>query len=356
MQGAEVLLILGTCFLQLLFVTDTVLFLLAFLFGILVLFGGAILSFDVSARWRLGVSAVLCAAEPGFCLLLPVYAYVSGAKKQWWYPGIGLGLSAIGWARGNLCWQSLVLIVLGTGAAVLSAWKTNRILFLRRQLNRNMDSSREQNLLMEEKNKALREKQDYEVYTATLRERNRIAREIHDNVGHLLSRAILLTGALKAVNGQESLQVPLSDLEESLNTAMTSIRTSVHDLHDEAIDLESAAKELLETFTFCPVTLRYDMGRNLPRELKYCYLTILKEALNNVVRHSNATQVEVVMRQQPALYQLVIRDNGTGVQMKESGIGLSNMQERVKMLGGLLCIHTEKGFEIHITIPRREET
>ncbi len=54
------------------------------------------------------------------------------------------------------------------------------------------DSSEERTLLLSQKNKALQEKQDYEIYNATLKERNRIAREIHDNVGHVLSRSILM--------------------------------------------------------------------------------------------------------------------------------------------------------------------
>ncbi len=59
--------------------------------------------------------------------------------------------------------------------------------------------SEEHTLLLSEKNKALLEKQDYEIYAATLRERNRIAREIHDNVGHVLSRSILMTAACKPI-------------------------------------------------------------------------------------------------------------------------------------------------------------
>ena len=68
------------------------------------------------------------------------------------------------------------------------------------EIRRIKDDSEERTLLLAEKNKALQEKQNYEIYAATLRERNRIAREIHDNVGHLLSRTILLTGAAKTVN------------------------------------------------------------------------------------------------------------------------------------------------------------
>ena len=94
------------------------------------------------------------------------------------------------------------------------------------------------------KNRMLVEKQDYEIYAATLKERNRIAREIHDNVGHLLSRSILITGAAKALNASDTLSPVLDNLDHSLNQAMTSIRSSVHDLHDESLNLKEAAESL----------------------------------------------------------------------------------------------------------------
>ena len=61
-------------------------------------------------------------------------------------------------------------------------------------------------------------------------ERNRIAREIHDNVGHMLTRAIMLTGAIKVVNKNKSLCPSIDNLEECLSTAMNNIRESVHNL------------------------------------------------------------------------------------------------------------------------------
>lgn len=212
-----------------------------------------------------------------------------------------------------------------------------------------------------------RKKQDYEIYAATLKERNRIAREIHDNVGHLLSRSILITGAAKAINASDALSPVLNDLDHSLNQAMTSIRTSVHDLHDESLNLKEAAESLTSDFTFCPVTLNYDMGFEVPREIKYCFISIVKEALSNVARHSNATLVQITMREHPALYQLCIEDNGTleeGLSFSENnrealfssrGIGLSNMNDRLKILNGNLQITIQKGFRLFITIPKEQE-
>ena len=229
------------------------------------------------------------------------------------------------------------------------------------------DDSEEHTLLLSEKNKALLEKQDYEIYAATLRERNRIAREIHDNVGHVLSRSILMTAACKTINKDEALAPLLENLEASLNDAMNSIRSSVHDLHDDAVDLEDAIKGLVKDFTFCPTALTYDMSRQVPREVKYSLISITKEGLSNVMRHSNADSVNILLREHPALYQLCIEDNGTSgneipdIQTESDsdkmnnisdGMGLSNIRDRVKSLGGTVQITQEKGFRIFVTIPK----
>lgn len=229
------------------------------------------------------------------------------------------------------------------------------------------DDSEEHALLLSEKNKALLEKQDYEIYAATLRERNRIAREIHDNVGHVLSRSILMTAACKTINKNDALDPLLGNLEESLNGAMNSIRSSVHDLHDDAVDLEDAIKGLVKDFTFCPVNLTYDMSRQIPREVKYSLISITKEGLSNVMRHSNADSVNILLREHPALYQLCIEDNGTpgngipDIQTEadinkekntSGGMGLSNIRDRAKSLGGTVQITQENGFRIFVTIPK----
>lgn len=229
------------------------------------------------------------------------------------------------------------------------------------------DDSEEHALLLSEKNKALLEKQDYEIYAATLRERNRIAREIHDNVGHVLSRSILMTAACKTINKNDALDPLLGNLEESLNGAMNSIRSSVHDLHDDAVDLEDAIKGLVKDFTFCPVNLTYDMSRHIPREVKYSLISITKEGLSNVMRHSNADSVNILLREHPALYQLCIEDNGTpgngipDIQTEadinkekntSGGMGLSNIRDRAKALGGTVQITQENGFRIFVTIPK----
>ena len=275
-----------------------------------------------------------------------------------------------------------MLIVAGLAAAVLLYGRTRRLNELEQEYKRARDDSRELTLMLEKKNQDLLEKQDTEVYLATLKERNRIAREIHDNVGHMLSRSILMVGALKTVNQDENLKVPMELLDQTLNEAMTNVRQSVHDLHDESVNLKEVMESLAEEFRFCPVQFTYDMGYDIPKEIKYSFIAITKEALNNVMRHSNANEVKILAREHPGLYQLIIEDNGTSNERirpdgdreeyaekesagktgndwktentESSGIGIENMKERVRMLGGTMQIQKETGFRIFITVPKNE--
>ena len=94
------------------------------------------------------------------------------------------------------------------------------------------------------------------------------------------------------------------------------------------------------------------MSRELPREVKYSFISITKEALSNIIKHSNATHVTIIMREHPALYQLLIEDNGTALSPSGTGIGLVNMKDRIQSLKGNIQIQTDKGFKIFITIPK----
>lgn len=290
---------------------------------------------------------------PAFLIFMPAAAYaLLNARYQFL---LLLGAAAYGYHFFIAENIPLSLMVSGLFGLVL-AFYLSRVRAQYEKLNEDFkhsrDDSTEMNLLLTEKNQTLLDRQDYEIYTATLKERNRIAREIHDNVGHLLSRSILMVGAMKAVNKETSMKEPLNTLDSTLNSAMDSIRESVHDLHDDAINLEEAVKTLIQDFTFCDVSFKYDMGRDISRGVKYAFISITKEALSNVMKHSNASRVHIVMREHPALYQLSIEDNGTSFTDGQSGIGLSNMQERVRSLNGNIKILHENGFKIFITIQK----
>ncbi len=246
----------------------------------------------------------------------------------------------------------LLLLLSGVLLAFLLRRRTVVQLFLGRQLFRARDDGAEIRILLEERNRSLLEKQDNEIYTATLRERNRIAREIHDNVGHMLARAILMVGALKATCRDPASAESLGHLGDTLDHAMNSIRSSVHDLHDSSVNLEDSLYTMAREFSFCPVSVQFQMSPDLPREIKYSLIAIAREALVNISRHSNATEASITAIEHPGFYQFIIRDNGDSADPPDiSGIGLENISARVSALKGSLQIRTSGGFCIYITIP-----
>ena len=198
------------------------------------------------------VFALMALVVPEIEMFYPILIYALIKEINW---QMGLTISMAGvillGKYGDMHIEIMTKYVVGCLLAAILERKTYKYDKMDIELRKTVDSGEEKALLLSEKNKALAEKQNSEIYAATLRERNRIAREIHDNVGHVLSRSILMTAACKTINKNDSLDPLLGNLEESLNGAMNSIRSSVHDLHDDAIDLEDAIKGLVKDFTFC---------------------------------------------------------------------------------------------------------
>ena len=250
--------------------------------------------------------------------------------------------------------ENLCYVLLGCVLALVLNHLYTELADLKIQFKKTRDDSAETNFLLQDRNRLLLEKQDYEIHTAMLQERNRIAREIHDNAGHMLSRCILLTGMIKTINTDKKCEESLELLEGELAKTMDSMRNSVHDLHKDAMNLQEKLQEILAQFVFCPASIDYDAGPDMPSHIKYAFLAITKEALTNVAKHSNATNVQIRITEHPAIYQLIISDNGTNKthDTPRDGMGLQNIKERVKALQGTLQIIQEKGFRIFISVPK----
>lgn len=218
------------------------------------------------------------------------------------------------------------------------------------------EENHENNFSFEIQNSELIKQQEINIDLELSNERNRIARDIHDNVGHLLSSALLQTGALKAINQEEQLKQPLDQLQETITDGMNSIRQSVHDLHDESLSLALACQNIVQGFTFCEVELIGTFSECISKEYKLACIMLIKESLANVMKHSNADKVMIEFHEHPGFYKLTIEDNGTQNKNKnpiEIGIGLIGMQERIKKFGGRLSYHrSEIGFSVLALLPK----
>lgn len=255
--------------------------------------------------------------------------------------------------------NDILEVVLLMAFAVMLSYFTELLLGYQMKLHSMRDASMEHDMLMEQMNHQLIEKQNAQIYNATLKERNRIAREIHDNVGHMITRSILQVGAIGVINTDEKLKAPIADLKSTLDTAMDSMRKSVHDLYDESVDLRQALAKLKPTDSAFAFSLEYDCEDDVPRDVKYAFIAIAKEAVNNAVKHSNGDEIRIIVREHPAFYQLEIMDNGTSADERSltgetgDGIGIKNIKERVAAIGGTMRIKADDGFMIFVTLMKK---
>lgn len=296
--------------------------------------------------------SLLCIAEPAFSIFLPVLLYDAFRNTHGGHPPAAyIVLAAVFFTLphhnlGGLLYQLLLCLL-----SYMMQRDSRKIDTLLTEYHTCRDNSTEKTMRLKEKNAALILQQDYEISLAMASERNRIARDIHDNVGHMLTRSILQTGAIQVINQDTALKQPICELRDTLNTAMTSIRSSVHNLHQDTIDFKHTIGEIIRATPQLDILLKYDIDSPLPTDLQYAFIAIIREAVNNVTKHSNADRVSIQLKEHPALFQLVIADNGTGeVKITHSGIGLTSMQERVNSLHGNIHFSTDGGFQIFISI------
>jgi histidine kinase len=196
--------------------------------------------------------------------------------------------------------------------------------------------------------------QNNRIENAILSERNRISRDIHDGLGHLTSRAILQLGALMVVEKDPVKKDALNEIKNTLSEGMTEVRRSLHNLQSESINLKAEIDKLIGEFSFCRVSFSYGLTSDFDMAFKYSILYIIKEALTNVSKHSNASLVNITLVEMKTATYLKISDNGTNPPAKDGGMGLFSISKRIEDLGGKVEISTQDGFRIFATIYKKD--
>lgn len=297
---------------------------------------------------------VFCFFSPVFCCMLPLMFYDIMSERK--IPlEVLTGIAFLFNIKKFEYVQIILIFAIAAVSALLEKY-SSELETVQNKLIETRDRSEEANMLLTEKNKYLCERRNQEIRIAVLTERNRIAREIHDNVGHMLSRTLLQVGALLIINKDEKLRPELEKVKDTLNEAMTSIRESVHNLHDDSVDLKSTVIELSKSLKDdFKVSLDLDFTENIPKNIKFCFIGVIKEGISNIIKHSNGDSVNITIREHPSFYQLALEDNGTnnGI-VYGDGIGLENMKNRTENLGGIFKYYSEKNkFKIFISIQKQ---
>ncbi|BAZ52187.1 integral membrane sensor signal transduction histidine kinase [Nostoc sp. NIES-4103] len=198
---------------------------------------------------------------------------------------------------------------------------------------------------------------------ATLEERNRIAREIHDSLGHSLTALNLqLETALKLwQSNPNKAQTFLARAKELGSNALRDVRQSVSTMRSHPLQeksLEQAIGILLEDFyrsTGISPICRFSIDYTIPIEISTAVYRIIQESLTNIAKHGNATEVKLELITITGSLWLMIQDNGKGFNLKQNttGFGLQSMRDRTLALGGEFNIHSApgSGCQIIVDIP-----
>lgn len=223
-------------------------------------------------------------AAPALAAFVPLLAYAAVAQNlgplRFLWPAALLGAATSG--SGALAAAALLLGAL----ACLAARRTTKVQTERASLRQWRDAVQEDRLALAERARDLGRAARFGSELARCwPERARIAREIHDNVGHLLTRSVLQMEALAVTHEDDpALAEELAAVGATLHEALGTVRASVHDLHDEAFDPQTTLAELIGEFPGIVGTLAFE-AESLPRPVALAVVAIVREALANARTH-----------------------------------------------------------------------
>ena len=285
---------------------------------------------------------------------------LSGLTAVLWICDIP-GLSGLPWSRGECAVYSAMAALM----AVISL-AVNRLRASLEQADRQMDAAR---IAATELAKANVRLQDFTVKNEAfvlIRERLRMARDIHDTLGYTL------TGAVREIEACEDLLPDEPDRAISLlqhsrtiiRDGLQEVRKSVQALRDPTT-AGSAGREhwlkLTEAFAEATgITIKHDIQEDftfLDADVAQAIYRVIQEGLTNAYRHGHAKLVVLRIWRQNGLILVRVSDNGRGVEQLKAGHGVSGMRERIEALGGRIAWRSEvnRGFDLGVEIPYKED-
>ncbi|MEE4194861.1 MAG: histidine kinase [Anaerolineae bacterium] len=210
----------------------------------------------------------------------------------------------------------------------------------------------------------LQEKQELSI----IRERNRLARDLHDMVKQETFAASAQLGAAKTLlkKDPEKASQQLGEADNILDRVRANLTSLIHELYptqQRDINLVDAIFDFgqeWERIYHIQVKIKMDQYMGMPHNVEHAFFMVVQEALSNVARHSNATEVEIFLKQNPHYAFVMICDNGIGMpedKKPSHSIGIKSMNERARLLGGTLEIASKEneGTCVRMEVPLEEK-
>lgn len=281
-----------------------------------------------------------------------VLAFDLAARGEVWLVPLLLPLASLALKGQELVFYCLLLALCGLCGYLRRVIENKELNF-----NEIYDRERRSRYALEEAKIRLTNSTREVARLTEIRERNRIAREIHDSLGHNLAGILLQlqvvakTMTIDGNRAREMLDLSIQGLADSVNL----LRDTVYNIRpQEQLGLDYF-KKLIEDYRFCAVNFQPtgDLSRLSPH-LVEILAAIVKEAMTNAARHSRATEMEILLEVRTKIVRLYIRDDGVGCDKLVEGMGIIGMRERVRNAGGTITINPRDGFMIVCILPREE--
>lgn len=193
-------------------------------------------------------------------------------------------------------------------------------------------------------------------------ERNRLAREIHDGLGHSLTTINMQIKAALAImqNNPEQATHLLETAQQLSSDALSDVRNSVSSLREDNlndISLVERINHLLEASKSQDREIVFTVNgspRVITPQVDVSLFRVVQEAINNAIKHSNSSLVKINLSfEEKDQIKLEVEDNGQGTDSLEGGFGLIGMKERIRLINGAVEINSSKGqgFSIKVSVP-----
>ena len=217
---------------------------------------------------------------------------------------------------------------------------------------------------LEEANQRLRAYAIEVAQMAETRERNRLAREIHDTLGHALTGiAAGLDACIMMLEvAPEATKQQLNKIRDTARKGITDVRRSVKKLRPDVLErlpFQEALLEMTKDYSESSgMEITFDIfswSNNLRQDQEDVIYRVLQESITNAKRHGHATKVKITIGGNENYLLIVIADNGEGCDEVKQGFGLKHMRERLELLHGTIHYWSDEGFIVEAMIPLNRE-
>lgn len=290
-----------------------------------------------------------CVFSSNFTALYGLCAYDAGSKKMNFFFLPAAALTIYFSPRVSVI-ETVALIILCFVFGIFNLRFNNNV----NSFKETYDNERRYRYELEAAKQRLLNSAKESAYIAEIRERNRIAREIHDNIGHSMAGILLQLQVVEKLRrrDEEKSDTLLRDSIERLSEALNIMRNTVHNIRPRDVIGLEYIENIIKDYKYCDVNFKHtgDFNSLTPNVLE-TITSDIKEALTNAYKYSRATAVDIKIDIDDNLVRVYIKDNGEGCPNLKEGFGLMGIRERIKNLGGTVSFSGENGFLIVYVIP-----